>query len=167
MKTNLFIVLFFLWAIPSGFAQLKSYTFEEAEQLSKTNPKPIVVFVHTSWCKICKMMENSTFKNPEIIAMLNDNFYFVSFDAETIKDITFNNHRFEFKPTGQNTGIHELANELATVKGQVSYPSMTILNPDYSIVFQKQSYLKANALFSILEKIKEFSIFETNSPQTL
>jgi thioredoxin-related protein len=166
MKRSLYIVLFFLWAIPSCFAQLKVYTFEEAELLSKVNPKPIVVFVHTNWCKYCKLMENTTFKNSEIIALLNDNFYFVSLDAETKKDITFNNHRFQFNPTGQNTGIHELATELATINGQVSYPTITILNTDNSILFQKQSYLKANALFSILEKIKEFSIFEKNSLET-
>lgn len=163
MKKLIFIILIFFWAIPSGFAQLKSYTFEEAEQLSKKNPKPIVVFVHTNWCKYCKLMENTTFKNQEIIATLNDNFYFVALDAETKENITFKNHSFQFIPTGQNTGTHQLANELATVNGKISYPTISILNPDYSIVFQKQSYLKANALFSILEKIKEFSIFEKNS----
>ena len=70
-------------AIPSGFAQLKAYSFEEAEQLSLENPKPIVVFVHTNWCKYCKMMENTTFKNKELINELNANFYFVLFDAES------------------------------------------------------------------------------------
>lgn len=140
--------------IPSGFAQLRSYSFEEAEKLSKENPKPFVVFVHTPWCNYCKMMENSTFKNPEIIKLLNTDFYFISLDAESKEDIHFNNHTFSFKPNGQNTGIHELATELATIDSQVIYPTITILQPDFSIMFQKHSFLSSNQLLAVLEKAK-------------
>lgn len=154
MKKRLFILLIFFWAIPSGFAQLKTHTFEEAEQLAVKKPKPFVIFTHTSWCKYCKLMENSTFKNPEIISILNDSFYFVTLDAEDKKNITFNKHSFQYKPTGTNTGIHELATALATSNNQVTYPTLTILDPDYSILFQQASYLKAQDLLDILEKIK-------------
>ena len=154
MKKWFYILLIFFWTIPSGFAQLKTYTFEEAEQLSKENPKPFVIFIHTSWCKYCKMMEKSTFKNLEIISALNDDFYFISLDAESKKDIHFNNHRFQFIPKGQNTGIHELATALATIDSQVVYPTITILKSDFSIVFQKHSFLNAKELFFVLEKMK-------------
>lgn len=154
MKKWLYILLIFFWAIPSGFAQLKTYTFEEAEKLSKENPKPFVVFIHTSWCKYCRMMENSTIKNPETVNLLNDNFYFISLDAESKEDIHFNNHTFSFKPNGQNTGIHELATALATINSQVIYPIVTILQTDFSIVFQKHSFLNGKELLIILENIK-------------
>lgn len=154
MTKRLYILLIFFWAIPSGFAQLKTYTFEEAEKLSKEKPKPFVVFIHTSWCKYCKMMENSTFKKPEIINLLNSDFYFISFDAESKEDIHFNNHTFSFKPNGQNTGIHELATALATINLQVVYPTITVLQSDFSIVFQKHSVLNNKELLIILENIK-------------
>jgi thioredoxin-related protein len=154
MKKRIYILLIFFWVIPSGFAQLKTYSFEEAEVLTRQKPKPLVIFIHTSWCNYCKMMENSTFKNPEIISLLNDNFYFVSFDAESKEDIHFNNHTFKFTPKGQNTGIHELATALATIDSEVIYPTITILESDFSIVFQKHSFLNAKALNAILEKIK-------------
>ena len=154
MKKWLYITVIFLWAIPSGFAQLKTYTFEEAEKLSKENPKPLVIFIRTSWCNYCKMMENSTFKKPEIITLLNTNFYFISLDAESKEDIHFNNRIFSFKPNGQNTGIHELATALATINSQVSYPTLAILQSDFSIVFQKHSFLNSKQLQAILEKTK-------------
>ncbi|PWA11658.1 thioredoxin family protein [Flavobacterium laiguense] len=154
MKKWIYILMIFFWTIPSGFAQLKTYAFEEAEKLSKENPKPLVIFIHTTWCNYCKMMENSTFKNIEIITLLNENFYFISFDAESKEDIQFNNHTFEFQPNGQNTGIHELATALATINSQVIYPTLTILQPDFSIVFQKHSFLNSKDLLSILKKIK-------------
>jgi len=154
MKKWVYIVLIFFWAIPSGFAQLKTQSFEEAEKLCKENPKPFVVFVHTSWCNYCKMMENSTFKNPKIIQLLNTDFYFISLDAESKEDIHFNNQVFQFKPKGQNTGIHELATELATIDSEVVYPTVTVLQTDFSVVFQKHSFLSSKELLAVLEKIK-------------
>lgn len=100
------------------------------------------------------MMENSTFKNYEIIRILNTDYYFIFLDAERKEDIFFNNHTFKFKPNGQNTGIHELATALATINNQVIYPTLTILNFDYSILFQQHSYLKAEDLREILKKMK-------------
>jgi len=154
MKKQLYILLIFFCVIPSSFAQLKTYTFEEAEKLSEEKPKPFLVFIHTSWCNYCKMMENSTFKKPEIIQLLNSNFYFISLDAENEDDIQFHNHTFKFKPKGQNAGIHELATALATINSQVAYPTVTILQTDYSIVFQKHSFLNPKELLAVLEKTK-------------
>jgi thioredoxin-related protein len=154
MKNWVYILLIFFWAIPSGFAQLKTHSFEEGEKLSEENPKPFVIFIHTSWCKYCKMMENSTFKNPEIIKILNTDFYFIALDAESKDDIHFNNTVFKFKPKGHKTGIHELATELATINSEVVYPTLTILQTDFSIIFQKHSFLNVKELLIILEKMK-------------
>ena len=153
MKKISSIVLFLLFAFPV-FGQLKTYSFSEVERLNKTTPKPTLVFVHTSWCKYCKMMENSTFKNQELIQQLNEHFYFVSLDAEETSDITFLNHTFTFKPTGQKTGVHELATELATINNEVIYPTITILDTSFAILFQKHSYLNAEELLGILQKLK-------------
>jgi thioredoxin-related protein len=154
MQKTVLTLLFLIMAIPLSFAQLKTHSFEEVEQLSKENPKPIVVFIHTSWCKYCKIMENSTFKNPAVIKELNENFYFISLDAEKKREITFNNHTFRFKPTGTNTGIHELATALATIDDRVVYPTLTVLDTDYTILLQKHSYLNAKSVLSILERKK-------------
>jgi hypothetical protein len=51
------------------------------------------------------------------------------------------------------TGIHELATALSLVDNQLAYPTITIIDRNYSILFQQQSYLKAKDLISILEKI--------------
>lgn len=143
------ILLLFLFTANQNFAQLKTHTFDQAEKLSIQNPKPFVVFIHTSWCRYCKMMENSTFKDEEVIKQLNENFYFISFDAEDKNDITFNNHIFRFKPKGNNSGIHELAESLSNQ----TYPTITILNADYTILTQIESMTNASDLLQILKKI--------------
>lgn len=145
---KLFVLLFILIA-NQNFAQLNTHTFEKAEQLSIENPKPFVIFIHTSWCKYCKMMENSTFKNEEVIHQLNEKFYFISFDAENKSDVLFNNHLFKFKPKGANSGIHQLAEALSNQ----TYPTITILNPDYTILTQIESTIGAKDLLQILKKI--------------
>ncbi|WP_447635625.1 thioredoxin family protein [Flavobacterium microcysteis] len=148
-----FLILAFLTAA-STFAQLKTHTFEEAERLAAESPKPYVIFIHTDWCKFCKMMENTTFKNKEIIAALNRNFYFISFNAEDKKDIFFKEAVFKFKPKGNNSGVHELATALAEKNGNTTYPTIAILYPDYSVVAQLQSYINAKDLLQVLGKIR-------------
>ncbi|HEX8575446.1 MAG TPA: thioredoxin family protein [Flavobacterium sp.] len=145
------LLLFFLILFANqNFTQLNTYTFEEAEKLSVQNPKPFVVFIHTDWCKICKMMQNTTFKSKEVIKELNQDFYFISLNAEERKDISFNKNNFRFKPKGTNTGIHELAESLSNQ----SYPTITILNSDYTILTQIGSFTNAETLLQVLKKAK-------------
>ena len=148
------LIVFFLFLAFPVLGQMKMYSFSELESLNKIEPRPILVFVHTSWCKYCKMMENSTFKNQEAIQLLNNDFYFVSLNAEDQSDITFLNHTFKFKPTGKNTGVHELAVELATIDNTIAYPTIVGLASDYSILFQKHSYTNAKELITLLQKLK-------------
>jgi len=143
-------LLFFLLIADKNFAQLNTHTFEHAEKLSIENPKPFVIFIHTDWCKICKIMENTTFKSKGIIEQLNKNFYFISFNAEDKKDIKFNKNTFNFKPKGTNSGVHELAELLSNQ----TYPTITILNSDYSILTQIESFVNTKTLLKILEKAK-------------
>jgi hypothetical protein len=59
---------------------------------------------------------------------------------------------FKFKPTDPKTGIHELATALSLVDNQLAYPTITIIDRNYSILFQQQSYLKRKTLFLSLKK---------------
>lgn len=152
---KLLVLLFLLLIANQNFAQLRTHSFEQAEKLSIENPKPFIVFIHTSWCKYCKMMENSTFKSKEVIQQLNESFYFVSLDAEGKDDIVFNNHVFKFKPKGTNSGVHELAEVLAEKNGTIVYPTLTVLNADYSIELQLTSFTSAKGLLEMLLKIRD------------
>ncbi|HEY0092555.1 MAG TPA: DUF255 domain-containing protein, partial [Flavobacterium sp.] len=130
MKTILSIL--FIFVVSAGVsAQLQAYTFEEAERLSADNPKPFIVYTYTTWCKYCGIMKNSTFKDPEVISLLNEHFYFIALNAEETRDILFRKRIFIFQKTGVRSGIHQLAVELATVDGEITYPSLTILESNY------------------------------------
>lgn len=114
----------------------------------------MVVFIHTDWCRYCRAMEETTFKNPAVKKILSSEFYFVSLNAEEKKDILFNRQVFKFKPTGSGTGIHELAEQLGTIKGTVTYPAVCFLNEKNEIIYQVADYISAVDFSNILGRVR-------------
>lgn len=155
MKKWFYILLVFFCAIPSGFAQLKNYSFEQIDSLQRNQNRKIIVFIHTDWCKYCQAMKNSTFKNKKVIKKLNENFYFITLNAEEKRTISFNSRKFIFKTNGNTTGIHQLAYELATINNQTTYPAICVLTAQNEIVFQESNYLPAKEFLIVLENLKE------------
>lgn len=136
-----------------GKAQLQKYSFNEIDSLSKTNKKSIVIFIHTDWCRYCAMMKNSSFKNDSVIKILNDQFYFIELNAEERNNINFNDKTYHYKPNGNNTGTHELAEELATINGKIAYPTLCILDNKKKIIFQYNSFLSGEDFLKILSQL--------------
>lgn len=99
-------------------------------------------------------MKATTFKNQQIIEKLNSDFYFVDFNAEEKRDITFNNHSFKYLPSGNNVGVHELALQLGTQNNQITYPVLCVLNEKNEIIFQYSNYLSPKDFKLLLEKLK-------------
>lgn len=146
------LVLLFLVFPGSSFSQqLNHFTLSEADSLQAVNQKPIVVFMHTNWCKYCEAMENSTLKNKELAELLNREYLFVKFDAESQEEIVFKGRAFQFMPTGNKTGVHALAQQLGAVEGKLTYPAIVILNPENEIIFQYQGYISAGELVEVLQ----------------
>ena len=154
-KKLLFLFIFFgcftIYAQErKGKEVLNIFTFEEVEEIHQQIPKPILVFLYTDWCKICFGMKKTTFKNQEVIKLLNNNFYFVKLNAEEKQDITFLGKIFTYKPTGINTGMHELAVELGTIKKTIIYPTTIILNTVFEIDAQLTGLYNARKMIGIL-----------------
>ena len=131
---------------------LHAYSFEEVEGLFLKKPKPIVVFIHTDWCKFCHAMQKNTFSDSKVITLLNDAFYFISLDGETKKSISFMGTEFTYKPYG-SSGTHQIVKELATVEGSISYPTTAFLDKNLSIILQKKGYQNKEELLAILKEI--------------
>ena len=147
-----FIIILILLSTQLCSAQLIIRTFEEVDTLSIK--KPLIVFLHTDWCKYCRVMEETTFKNKEVIEKLNSDYYFVSFDAESTESVKFQNRIFIFKPTGRKTGIHELAEELGRYENRLVYPTTVVLNTKHEIVFQRPSMLRPKNFVKLLNAIE-------------
>ncbi len=142
-------------AIPSGFAQLHSVSFEQIDSLQNVEKRKTIIFIQTEWCQFCHAMKNTTFKNEAIINQLNDAFYFIDFNAEEKRTVVFNKTSFQFKPTGNTSGTHELAIALGTIDKQLNFPVLCVLNSENEIIFMHSGYLNPKEFKLILAKLKE------------
>jgi thioredoxin-related protein len=133
-------------------SKLRILTFKEVEKLQQQAPKPILIFIYTDWCKICFGMKKTTFKNTAVIRLLNEKFYLIYLNGEEKKDISFLGKTFEYKPSGKNTGTHQLVKELATIKGKINYPTTIILNAKFEIDLQINSFRNSKKMMSILKR---------------
>lgn len=155
---NLFFLLVLLVALTAprqSRGQLKTIAFEEVTALQKVDKRPMVVFIHTDWCRYCNGMKKTTFRNEKVVQLLQENFYFLDLNAEEERPIRFLQQTFRFKPKGHNTGTHELAEQLGSIDGKLSFPMLCFLNADYEIIYQHPGFIDAPGLVKILEHLQK------------
>jgi thioredoxin-related protein len=149
------LALLLLCSFGSSYGQVaNALTFQQADSLQKIEQRPVLVFIHTSWCKYCEAMEHATFENKKVKELLEKSFYFVELNAEEKQDISVKGHTFRYRPTGAGTGQHELAQELGMIDGKLSFPTLCFLNPDYEIIYQKPGFLTAKQLIEMLRALE-------------
>ncbi len=138
---------------------IKWYTWEEAMELGKETPKKYYIDLYTDWCSWCKYMDQTTFTNRDVAALLNEHFYPIKFNAEQKDSIMFNGKKFGFVDNG-GRGFHDLAFSLT--KGQLGYPSFVFLDEEYTRIMVSPGYKDEFALqeelnFAIAEAYKKMS----------
>lgn len=157
MKKNIIITLIlisifsplFTYAQDKNIKEINWMTFEEAIEANESEKKFIFIDVFTEWCGWCKKMDNSTFKDSEIVDYMNKHFYAVKLDAEQKEDINYKGNTFKFIDQGRR-GYHELAAQL--LQGSMSYPSFVILSPEEQINAIIKGYQDAASFKGSLEQ---------------
>ncbi|MEM6963675.1 MAG: DUF255 domain-containing protein [Bacteroidota bacterium] len=129
--------------------EIEWYTLEAALEANQKDGKKILIDVYTDWCGWCKVMDQKTFTNPEVIRYVNENFYAVKFDAEQRTPITYKGKKYEFLPGGRR-GIHALAYEL--LDRNASYPSFVVLDENMNRLGIIKGYKKPKPFISALQQ---------------
>lgn len=137
----------FLFAVSFGWAQPKLTNWENLEQLLAEEPRPVVVFLHTDWCNYCALMDKKVFRDERVIEILNNKYYYISFNAEQREDVVFGSKTYKFIPKGLKSGVHELAKTLS--ENEV-YPTLIFFNEDLEIIYKHQAYIKPNVMLKLL-----------------
>lgn len=117
-------------------------TIEEAQELTKQEPRKIIMDVYTDWCGWCKKMDKTTFSDKEVVEYVNQNFYAVKFNAEADKKFTFK---------GQEFTNPEFTRALR-VRG---YPSVVFFSEDFSKFQPVSGYRKADEFLKMLETFNQ------------
>jgi uncharacterized protein YyaL (SSP411 family) len=135
----------------SSQAQSINWTkFEDLNDSLRKERKPVMIFIHTDWCKFCKMQDSNTFSDSLVTVLLNKNYYCLRLDAEERRDINFLNRKYSYKPSGVETGYHELAEFLAKQDGNISFPSTVLLSKELQLIKKLSGFYRARELHKIL-----------------
>lgn len=114
--------------------------------------KLIIVDFYTDWCGWCKRLDNETYKDPEVVALMNKYFYPIKFDAEQRDSVQFAGVLYKFKSSGSR-GTNEFALNMASRPGgRIGYPTITIISP-------MGEKVAVEAGFKNAEKMKIFLIY--------
>lgn len=73
-------------AVSSG-AGIKWYSYENGMSAAKKENKKVYINFSADWCKYCKLMDEKTFRNKDVIDFLNGNFISIKIDTTTRADI--------------------------------------------------------------------------------
>lgn len=171
----------FLLFSQSALAQHKSLinwmSLEEAVALQEKQPKTILIDTYTDWCGWCKVMDTTTFLDPNIAGYINAMFYPVKFNAETTDTIVYRGKKYGNNQSGRRSP-NQLAVEL--LKGNLSYPTLVYIDDQWNN-YPVGGYLKPDQIEPILiyfaERVnksapfddfkKSFeTIYRTNNPPT-
>ena len=126
-------------------------TFEQLNDSLAVKEKPVIIFLHTDWCRYCRKMLNETFPDKNVTEVLNSKYYAVKFDAESIDSVFFDGVYYTNQVTSKTTGKnHALANIFTGQQNPAIFPVTIILNKDFKMVNRKFNYLSTKQLLKIL-----------------
>ncbi|MFH2036480.1 MAG: DUF255 domain-containing protein [Candidatus Zixiibacteriota bacterium] len=117
--------------------------YDEGLKLAKEKNVHVFINFTTSWCGWCKRMDQTTFAEPEIVKMMNEDFVSVKVDAES---------KFELNIDGYKITEKDLA--LAEY-GARSYPTYWFLKSDGEKLGKLSGYQQADNFNEILYFMKE------------
>lgn len=103
-------------------------SLQEAIELQKKDPKPLMIDVYTKWCGPCRMMSQNTFETDSVSDFLNKHYYAVKFDAEGNDSITMHGQTFVNKDYVPNTPGRGAVHPLAMYLNVSAYPTLIFMD---------------------------------------
>lgn len=173
MKLIFSSLIFFLVVATSTAQEIKWMTMNEALEAQKKEPKKILMDAYTEWCGPCKLMDQKTFTNKDVVNYINKNYYPVKFNAEgteevMYQDFNYTNPNYDPNRKGRNSQ-HFFANALKIT----GYPSLVFFDEQSNVIApiagyrtpeQLEIYLKmiANDAYKKLISAEAWKEYESN-----
>jgi thioredoxin-related protein len=157
-----FLCVSFLLLSISAFSQgeakieIQWSRIEKAQELAKKYDSDMLVFFFRKGCPECKQMKAETLQNPEIIKLINENFFPVMLNARTKDTLIYNGKQYvnqQPKKDGE-TWRHDLYHELVVDgKHQYVYPYIVIINGEHQNIKYLPGFFPAIRLKRSLQKL--------------
>jgi thioredoxin-related protein len=89
-------------AEPGGIQWL---SFDEGIAKAQKENKPIVIDFYTTWCGYCKKMDAGTFKDPEVVRYMRENFVGVRVNGEATSMVSHEGERISERELARSFGV--------------------------------------------------------------
>lgn len=148
MKRIGIIIAAICFSLKINAQEIQWINFDQLSELQQTDNRPLLIFIHTKWCRYCKMQKEISFKNLQLIEFLNRNYYCIELDAESKSSIKLLNKNYSYNPL---QGYHQLALTLTKDSNQIIFPTLLVLDKSYKIKSVLQSYQEPQSLIEHLK----------------
>lgn len=127
-------------------AKIEWLSWEEAMQLYDKEQKKLMISIYTSWCNWCKKMDAATFAEPQIVSLINEYFYPVKLDAQSMDELVFKGKTYKNRNEGANS-YHDLAMELLLERR--SFPTIVFMDEQLQYIQAIVGYKTASEFETI------------------
>jgi thioredoxin-related protein len=153
--TGLYFTVSLFLCAPISAQEAKSVqwlTFEQLEDSLADKPKKVFIDFYTDWCTYCRKMDKVVFTKPEVIDLLNKDYYAVRFDAETESEVAFGGQTLVNDQVGKSRNpLHQIAQLLALRDGQFAPPTLVVLDKDFKVTARYFEYMDSKHFMKALQ----------------
>lgn len=147
MKKIIIAIVLFVGTLSVQAQEINWITLDEALELQKKTPKKIFMDIYTNWCGPCKALDRNTFKNKDVVAYINKNYYAVKFNAEgndviNYKGKTYKNPNYDPKKANRRNSSHQFTQYMRFY----SYPTLAFFDEEGNLIFPSKGYHNPNQL---------------------
>jgi thioredoxin-related protein len=114
-----------VWAVEGRSAAkgIRWHQYEEAVALGQQENKKLFLHFYADWCAFCERMDKETFKHPEVIRYLNENFIASRIDTDKQKKVA---QAYRVRGLPMTWFVSESGEEISSLPGFI--PAETLLN---------------------------------------
>ena len=162
MKKLLFLLSFIpLLSFSQGkpINSINWVSLSEAEKYSEKYNKNMLIYFYRNNCDYCKRMKNEVLSDPQIIKLINENFFPVKLDGKSKKPIMYNGKKYindvSIEEDPNSTWRHNLFFELVSAtKGNFYWPTIVIVDGKNKKVAQLPGFKSKQQLLRSLGRLK-------------
>ena len=162
MKKLLFLLSFIpLLSFSQGkpINSINWVALSEAEKYSEKYNKNMLIYFYRNNCDYCKRMKNEVLSDPQIIKLINENFFPVKLDGKSKKPIMYNGKKYindvSIEEDPNSTWRHNLFFELVSpTKGNFYWPTVVIADGENKKVAQLPGFKSKQQLLRSLGRLK-------------
>lgn len=129
-------------------------SWAEIDSLQAVAPRPMLIWLHTDWCQFCEGMRQKVWPDPAVQAVLAEQYYFLALNGESQEPIVFGGNTWTYRSGGPGRASHDLAEQLGMIAGQLSYPTLVLLSPEYEMLGQWAGFISKKRLLKLLQQAR-------------